>query len=482
LFEGDKVYTTSEEDYGKKLEETFQCANDFKKRVILNDVITIYYLESIVKSEEIQRFIIEPLQQQVKVDYKHPVSTEKVSSIITSLNWKQGSTYEEIETGLLNGFTFICLGGKTSGLLVATQNWKEKSIEEVYGERSLKGPINGMTENIQSNINLIRNYLRTSELAIEMESYGVKAKTNVSLLYLKDTVDYNVLKILKNRLKTVNVNYLLEPRVIEDAIEGNDSGPVNLLIRTDRMDHTTSALTEGKVILLVDGNPNAIIAPSLFVDFFQAADDYHAKTGRFTNRMIRIISFILAITLPGIYVTLKKYRINDFSKKLKEILFHKDEILPTFIEMILLLFLLRILFDLSSRAPKSLVILLSFVATISIGETAVSGKLIHPVGLVVASISTFLAFSVGLRGQVGMIASTRFMYLSVGYFFNFTGLIILSTALILYLTNLKSVGVPFLSPIIPFNPKEFQDVFIRGNLKKLNNKHHSFPNLPSNKK
>jgi spore germination protein KA len=104
----------------------------------------------------------------------------------------------------------------------------------------------------------------------------------------------------------LDVNFILESRVVEDAIEGEPKTFVDLSMSTERVDTTTSVLLDGKVIVLVDGNPYSIIVLTLFVDFFQASDDFHIKTGRLINRPIRFIGFLASILLPGVYLALEK--------------------------------------------------------------------------------------------------------------------------------------------------------------------------------
>lgn len=89
----------------KQLEETFQSANDFQKRIIILNSITIYFLDTIVKSDDIQEFLIKPLQQQVKENMKQFITKEKIKYMIPALKCKSVSTSEKIEDGLLNGFT-----------------------------------------------------------------------------------------------------------------------------------------------------------------------------------------------------------------------------------------------------------------------------------------------------------------------------------------------------------------------------------------
>jgi spore germination protein KA len=169
--------TNSNLDISKQLAQNFKLAADFQKRIVIENIVTLYFLDTIVTADDIQKFIIEPLHQNFQTEEKNPYSVEKILSLISSLKCKIVYDYTEIEEGLINGFTFLSVHGKTSGILIATQDWKERSIEEVYGERSSKGPINGLSENIQINLNMIRNNLRSPELTIETNSFGEKSKT-----------------------------------------------------------------------------------------------------------------------------------------------------------------------------------------------------------------------------------------------------------------------------------------------------------------
>lgn len=467
-------------ELSKQLEQTFKLAADFKKRIVVENVVTLYFLETIVNVQDIQKFIIEPLHQQIFTNTKSIINAEKIMNKISSLKCQVVSDVQEIEEGLINGFTFLSFYDSFSGLLIATQDWKERSVEEVVSERAILGPTNGFNENLQINLNMIRNHLRSPKLAIETKAYGEIAKTQISILYLNDTVDQDALKIVKERVESISTNYILESRLVEDAIEGKPKTVFNLVSFTDRVDRATSALLEGKVAVIVDRIPHVIIAPTLFVSFFQAAEDYHAKNGRLTIRMIRFINYVVALTLPGIYVALSRFHLNQFSKKTQEILFNKGELLPTFLEVLLLIYLLKLLFELGTTVPKSFIILLTLVSTISIGQSSVDANLIHPVGLIITSLSSFLSYSVTQRGQTAAGTVIRYLYLIVGFLTGFTGMLIITVLLIIYISRLKSVGVPYLTPIIPFRPKEFQDVFFRGKLNKLNNKNHSFPNADSN--
>lgn len=456
------------------IERNFEDCSDFQKRIVSKS-LSLYYLESIVKVDEIEQFIIQPIQNHLKLNPNVDITVDLLTSTISSLSFKTVNSYSEILKGIIEGNTFISLDKNIEGLLVSTPNWTERGLEEAYGERSLKGPKVGFTEKTKTNINILRSILKTPELIVEKMSYGKYAETDISIVYIKSVVDRTVLRQVKARISNLDVNFILESRIVEDALEGEPKTFVDLSMSTERVDTTTSALLDGKVIVLVDGNPYSIIVPTLFVDFFQASDDFHIKTGRLINRPIRFIGFLASILLPGVYLALEKFHSKEFSKTIQEGLFNKGEVLPTFWEVFILLLLFKVLLDVGTRSPKSTVILVSLIATIVIGETAVTANIIHPSGLIVVGLSTFLSFLITYRGQIGVVFTLRYLFLFACNFFDFSGMIVLATILILYFTQLRSLNVPYLAPLIPFRIDEFQDVFFRGTLKNLNNKQHDLP-------
>jgi spore germination protein KA len=179
------------------------------------------------------------------------------------------------------------------------------------------------------------------------------------------------------------------------------------------------------------------------------------------------------VYLPAVYIALANFHKDDLPNKISKAIISDDELLPTFWEIAILLFLVRILVDVSFRLPQSAVILVSLIGTIVIGETAVTAKLIHPVSLIVIGITALSSFLGANRGLVEPDSTLRILFITAN-FFGFNGIIIGTTILILYMVSLKSVCVPYLSPIIPFKMQELKDTFYREDLQKLTNSKHSY--------
>jgi spore germination protein KA len=433
----------------------------------------LFILMVIIDSEIIQDFVIKPiLNSKERPEINGIINL--ISEVIESANVKKGTKFQEITDAIVNGKTAILFEGNDIGIIVDTAKWNERSLEEAPGERAPKGPVIGLTEKLKTNINILRSIIKTPELCVENKEVGLISKTQISVIYLNGIVDKVVLEKVQSRLSNLSVKYILQARIIEEVIEGQKS-IFSLNKTTERPDVLASSLYEGKVGIIVDGTPLAIITPTVFIDAFQTADDYYFKVGRFTNRFIRFFGFLLSVYLPAIYVTLEKFHQDEYSKKVVKSFFSDGELLPAFWEMVILIFLLRIFIDTTFRIPKSSIIIISLVATVVIGETAVTAKIIHSAGLITIGITFLTSFLTIYRDLADVTTTLRFLFLLVANFFGFTGLIVGTTLLILYMTNLKSVGVPYLSPLIPFKYEELKDTFYRGDLKSLLNSKHSYP-------
>ncbi|PEJ57627.1 hypothetical protein CN601_16895 [Bacillus sp. AFS017336] len=232
---------------------------------------------------------------------------------------------------------------------------------------------------------------------------------------------------------------------------------------------------EGRVVILVNGNPSCIIVPCLFLKNIHQPDEYFSKSGRFGYRFMRLFGGFLSVFLLGLYVSMERFHHNwiphHFAKKL---LSSSDTLFPILIEIFFVLILFQFLTEAALRIPKSTVIIVSLIGAIVVGQTAVSAKLIHPLTLIIVGTNFLATIVIAAGGLYGTVLILRFIFLLLGYFFGVTGILIGFIILIAYMASLKSLGVPCLAPFIPFQWNEMKDGLIRGDLRKLINSKHTY--------
>ncbi|MGM0837936.1 MAG: spore germination protein [Bacillota bacterium] len=464
----------------KNIKNTFHDTSDLIVRNIKvgfkgSAEMAIVYLDGIIDLDLIQEHVVKPLLEPFKtVGMKESLIDQIMGRIIESADVKTTAQYKELTDAIVQGSTVLLINEYQKGIIIPSPKWAERSIEATLGERTARGPQIGLTEKMKTNINLIRSSLKTPDFCVDTIELGSISPTSVSILYIEGIVDKGILKEVKKRLNSLTIKYVLSERVLEDVLEGKPRSIFPRIRHSERIDGVVSSLFEGRVAIIVDGYPFAILTPALFVEFLQAPDEYHISLGRLTSRAMRLFSFFIGVYLPGVYIAIANFHKDDLPKKISEAIISKDELLPTFWEIIILIFLIRILVDVSFRLPQTAVILVSLIGTIVIGETAVTAKLIHPVSLIVIGITTLSSFLGANRGLVVVDNILRIIFLFTANFFGFTGLIIATTIQIIYMVSLKSLGVPYLSPLIPFKMQELKDTIYREDLQKLTNSKHTY--------
>ncbi|MFY0758940.1 spore germination protein [Metabacillus dongyingensis] len=461
----------------------FNNTSDLNIREIMFDtknemMLNVVYLDGIVDTCLLQDSVILPIIEISNIK-KSIIKDEFINiiakNILTTASVKITKLYQDVLDAIIQGKTVVLFDGFLEVIIVDTTKWQERALEESSGERNPNGMVVGFSEKAKTNINVIRGIIKTEQLCVQKLTLGSKSKTDIYLLFHNDIVDKGILSEVRKRLKKVDVKYILQGRVVQEIVEDKPKTMFPLTMNSERPDVVAASIFEGRVILMVDGNPQAMIFPALFLDFLQAPDAYFTNYGRFTIRLIRLLSFFTTIFLPGIYVALDKYGKDDLPKKVYESLVSKNELLPTFWEEMVLLVLFRIVIDSTFRIPKNAVTLVALIGSIVVGETAVFAKLIHPVGLIVMGLTFITGILFGNKGLTAALNTLRYIFLIVGYYLGFSGIIIGSTFLLLYMVSLRSIGVPYLSPLIPFRFKELKDSLYRGNLETLVNSKHSYP-------
>ncbi|MGM0877821.1 MAG: spore germination protein [Bacillota bacterium] len=474
-----RIHKSLEENI-KHLKEAFHNTDDLSVRKLkfglknsLN--VNLIYLKGIVNKDSIQEYIIAPLLGSTKnITNRTSIIDDVAENVIRTAEVNVKDNFEDLTDAIIKGNAVILFEGINRGIIAEVAQAKERGLEQAISERSPRGGNVGLTENLNTNISLLRSMVKTQDFCIETMEVGTLSKTDVSLLYIKGVVDQGIVAEVRRIIDNLSVQYVLEARLIQEEIDGKFS-IFALNEDSERPDTIIGSLFDGKVIILIDGTPYATIVPGLFLSSFQSPDEYHTKGGRLNIRLLRLGAFILSVYLPAVYVVLDKFEVDNLPKNMAKILFEGSELLPSFWSMVILIFLFTLLIDITFRIPTSTIILVSLIATTVIGETAVSAKIIHPVVLITIGITFLGHFIIANKLMTAPLNILRNLFLWVRYFFGFNGIIVGTTILIIYMVNLRPLGVPFMSPIIPFRIEELKDTVYRGKLKRLLNSKHSYP-------
>ncbi|MFC9744187.1 spore germination protein, partial [Streptomyces noursei] len=282
----------------KKLREMLCDTSDFKTSDVRvgEQWYRLYYFDTMVDTTIVQEHIIRPLL--------HNQHTS-VREAVTILKYQETEWLSEVSKALVAGKTVVQRNGETICYLLDTEKTNDRSISIPMNERVLRGSYKALNENIDTNINMLRKLVETPDLIVKSYSLGRRSSTKVAILYLHSLANEVVLMELEKKIESIDIDYVESPGFIEELITDDKFSLFPKFLISERSDRIRSYLMDGKMAILTDGSPQSVILPVSFWSFFQTPDDY--QVGWIVGsmfRFLRIICFIFAVSLPGLYVAL----------------------------------------------------------------------------------------------------------------------------------------------------------------------------------
>ncbi len=435
-----------------------------------NKKAAIVTIEGMCSKDTVAISIIEPL-----LDYKFAQSDsdsmidEIQKSVLTSSEIVKFNTLEETVMFATSGFALILLDGTKQMLAIGSQGFSFRSVTEPESEVVQRGSREGFTEPLRINMTLIRRRIKSPDLVFETVTVGKNSKTQLMLCYLQKSVSENLLEKVRDRLNGCNLDTVLASGYLSDYLEDNSSKSIFSGVGiSERPDTVCGKLTEGRIAILVDGTPSVIILPHLFVEEFQSVDDYSNRPYYASFiRILKYLSFIIAVFLPGVYTAFAQYHPEYFPTGL--LIKTSESIsqtpLPVTLEVFLITIVYEIMREAGLRIPKPLGHAVSIVGALVIGESAVSAGIISSSTLMVVATAAICSYVTS--PMYPTITVLRFLFITVGGLFGMWGIILATAIVLVNMCSKTSLGVPYMSSLAPFSLQSMRDVFIRSSWKKL---------------
>ena len=353
---------------------------------------------------------------------------------------------DELTKRLTAGMAVLLLDGCAKGIAFSVQGLKFRSVGEPSGEGNLRGSREGFADLLRVNLSLLRRLIRTEQLVQEVTQADCEMKTEYALCYCKGKVSPGALAQVRKILAQAKPELLLDSSYFVPWLFPCRFRLFSPVSYTERPAVAAAKLCEGKIIVLVNGSPSAMILPTLFCENFDCLDDY-ATTAFFSSflRILKYGAFYLSIFLPGAFVCTAVY----LPELLPPVLLFKIEAaekatpLPLFAEMVMIILILEIIREAGLRMPQTLGHSVSLVAALIVGDAAIAAGLMSTPVLLVAGITSVAIFitpslyepatllrllvvlAAGLAGPVGLVSAGLFVLFG--------------------LTQVSVLGVPYLN-------------------------------------
>ncbi|URZ04565.1 spore germination protein [Clostridium felsineum] len=375
---------------------------------------------------------------------------------------KENDNINELIASCLSGNTIFLLDGSNKALIVETQGWKSRGIQEAKTDAVVRGPREAFCETLSTNMTLIRRKIKNPNLTFENMRIGKQTDTDICIVYLKGVVNQKLIDEVHTRLNRINTDSILESGYIEQFIEDEPFSIFPTVGNSEKPDIIAAKILEGRIAILIDGTPFVLTVPLLFLEGFQSSEDYYSRPFYASFiRLLRFISFSLSILAPVTYVVLSTFHQELIPTTLLFTMAssHEGVPFPAFLEALLMMIAFEILREAGIRLPRNVGQAVSIVGALVIGEAAVAAGLVGGIMVVVVALTAIASFVV--PSYIDVTSILRLLLLFLGAFLGIYGVGIGILAILVHLVSLRSFGAPYLSPFAPVTPRDLKDTFVR---------------------
>ena len=429
----------------KYINNTFKDTPDLVKRKIKYSFssVHIYYIETICSSEQVNNFILKNLT--------NPNSHRKFKDILAGPNFKE-INLNKLEFYLYNGFTVLVYRNKIYA--VETKASLDRSVTSPLVEQDLYGAKDALLENYQKNIGLIKRRLKSSHLKTKEYKLGRFTQTSTGVLYIDNITDMSLVKRIDALLNKIDTDSVIDVGELKQFLtmdKGNVFPPTKL---TERPDVIVKALLDGKLVIVMDTSPFAIILPAVLADFINPISDKYLYQRNANNlKILRMICFFLTIFTQAFYIAIITYNQETIPALLLTNFITQNEGIPfpATIETFFMIFICEMLRESDIRFPSNFSSSISILGALILGDAAVSANIVSPIMIIITSltfISSMIFSNVELSGAIRI---WRFIAMIIASFYGLYGVALAFIFFIVSLSSYSSFGLPYTFPVVPFS-------------------------------
>ena len=440
----------------KRIQDEFQKTPDLiikEIKLSLFDTIYVVFLETVSSGNKVNDYILKNLSS-----FSSFKNTRKIdiNSLIPGPNTKEIKSLDEIEYFITNGFTIVIRDNTVLG--IETRADINRGIPTPDTEPAPNGPKDAFTENYQINLGLIKKRLKSNKLKTEEFTIGRKTLTKVGLLYFADIAEDKTIQLVIDKLNKIDIDGILDSSMIGQLITKEDKTHFPTYVITERPDFVSKALLEGKIVIMVDTSPFALILPAFFIDFINPGiDSYHKSKNINFLKILRFVCFFLSMSVPAIYIALVNYNQETIpTTLLVSFSIQRDGVpFPSIVEVLIMLFICEMLRESDLRFPNAYGSAISILGALVLGDAAVSAGIVSPITIIIIAL-TFMASLIFTEIEVSnALRNLRFIFLFAAAFYGILGLVFASLYFLIRINKIHSFGKPYFYPLTPFDKTYF---------------------------
>lgn len=427
----------------------------------------LVFMDGLIDKKIINDSVLCPLlRQQKRLSYirEEDMAQTIADTLLPSNQVQIAGTFQEIIDAVNGGDTALLLEGTASALLIDTKGYERRSIDRPQMEQTVRGGQASFTENLRVNTAQIRVVMPTNDLVTEMILVGDRIPLKCAVMYLQSIANSELVAEIKRRIKGISTDYISSMGILAQFIEDHPGLDFPQSLSTERVDRVAAHLAEGRIAVLLDGSSFVYMFPVNFFTFFQTSEDFNLSVGVATfMRFLRWIGTTLAVLLPSMYLAINYYHQEALPTDLAlAIAGAREQVpFPALFEILLMELSFELIREAGLRVPGILGSTIGIVGAIILGQAAVSAKIVSPIMVVIIALTGVASFTIPDYRMSFALRIYRFILLLLAASFGFVGIAFGLVVITGILTSMKSIGVPYLTPLGPRTYAGF-DVVARG--------------------
>lgn len=463
------VISTSLEKNRKNLAEIFRLPRN--KDLIIRDIAfgankqatgLIVYLEGIADSQKLHRFVIEPLMgTQLSVA---ATGEELMNQVLPAGQVQRTGTMKGLLERINAGDTGLIIDGSSEAIVIDTKGAEHRGVDSPKTEQTVRGSLAAFTENLRTNTGLVRSILKTSDLVTEMVVVGTRGQLNCAVLYIDSIANASLVAEVRRRIGGIKTDYISDSSQLAQFIVDWPTILFPQTLSTERPDRVASHLAEGRVAIILEGNPFAQILPVSFLSFFHSGEDFSLNAGIANSmRAVRLFGALVSTVLPAFYLAIAYYHPEAMPTELLLAVagFHENVPFPAWLEVLMMDLSFELIREAGVRVPGVLGSTIGIVGAIVLGQAAVTARIVSPIVVVIIAITGLASFAIPEYRMASAMRLLRFVLYFTAVLWGLVGLAAVLLCLTGLLTSMKSFGVPYFAPITPKTVGD-NDVIVRG--------------------
>lgn len=363
-------------------------------------------------------------------------------------------TQEEVFGALLSGNAVFFIDGYDKAMKISSKGYPDMGVYQAESEKVLRGSKEGFSDSVKTNSALVRKRIRDTRMKVEEYQTGVRSNTVIQLLYMEDLVHEELLEQIKGRLQEYKIDGILDSGMLEQLTEEPWYSPFPQYQMTERPDRAALEILNGKIVLLCDNSPSALILPGSFSGFMESSEDWyhHFEMGTFL-RILRYLALLAATLLPGLYLAVIRFHTQILPTNLL-LSFAKARAGVPFssvVELLILELAFELIREAGVRVPGSLGNAIGIVGGLIIGDAAVSANLVSPIVVMIVALTALGSMVIPDEEFASAFRLLKYGFLFLGGYLGIYGIVLGIYLTMSHLCGLLSFGVPYM---IPFVKKE----------------------------